>query len=136
MKKSLWILLSVVLLTTVVALPASASGGKVRHRTGTRFSLVGQVTEIDPETQTVTVMVLQGNRFVKDHIDAELTISTTEDTVYRKYGDPPHVFITFDEITEDDYVSMMGLVTTEGEAESEVFTAERITTDVSPECVQ
>jgi len=122
MKKAVLLILLVILLATSVT-PALADGGGGQHRTGKRFALVGVVTAKNDETQTLTVEVLMGNRLVKPYIGQELTISTTERTRYRRYGDPKGVFITFGDIEVDDGVAVGGVYL----AATNTFVADRIT---------
>lgn len=137
MKKVIGYSLLVVVLSAMVAGPAMAGqgrgGGGGSGGAGTGgcvFALVGEVTEVDAGTQRITVTVFTGNHLVKDWVDKELKVTTTEDTRFRRYGDPECVFIAFGDVELGAYVSVWGCVA------ADEFVAERITVDASVECLQ
>jgi len=130
MKKVLWLCILVVALLAVTAVPAMAGGDNNQYRwQGSVFGAVGQVMAVDADAGTITVQVYAGNRLVKDHIGQELTITTNEDTLFLRYGDPKCEAITFDEIEVGDYASMNGIVVSPDEG-NDVFLAKRVTVDV------
>ena len=125
MKKALWLVLLIVALLAIAVTTTLAGGDNHRHRwDGDRFALVGQVTAVDTVARTITVNVWMGNRAVKDYIDDDLLVTTTEDTRFRRFDDPECVFIAFEDIEVDAYVSVGGNV------DADDFLALRVTVDV------
>ncbi len=134
MKKALWLAVAVMALLAVITVPAMASGDNHQKRwSGTRFGLVGQVTAVDADTGTITVLVHTGSWQVKDYIGQELPVSTDGDTSFLRYGHPKCEFITFADIQVGACISASGVVLADEGAD--VFLASRITVDV-PHCAQ
>ena len=65
----------------------------VRYST---FAVVGEVTAIAGENITLTI--LAGNRTVKDLIGEDITVVTTDETVFRHFGDDLGVYITLEDV--------------------------------------
>jgi len=87
MKRVLWIIVSIASLLAMTAVPAMAAGGKNQLRwVGTPFSLVGQVTAVDPVALTLTVDVHIGNRHIKSYIGAELAVQSDANTRFLRYS--------------------------------------------------
>ena len=130
MKKTLWLGLLVVAVLAMTIAPALAGGDKNRQhwRSGDRFALVGEVTAVEVDDadakKTITVQVWMGSGLVKEYIDDELTITTTEETLFRRYDALPCEFITFEDVELDDFVSVAGVVA------DDLFLAQRVTVDV------
>ena len=126
MKKVLWLSVVAVALLAVTAVPAMAGGDNNQRRwQGSVFGLVGQVTAVDAVARTITVQVHTGNRLVKDYLGEELTVTTSEDTLFLRYGDPKCEVIAFEDVEVGAYVSMNGIV-----LPGEIFLAKRVTVDV------
>ena len=126
MKKTLWLGLLVVAVLAMTIAPALAGGDKNRQhwRSGDRFALVGEVTAVDADELTITVRVWMGSGLVKEYLDEELTITTTAETRFRRFDDPPCEFITFEDVEVGDFVSVAGVVA------DDLFLAQRVTVDV------
>jgi thioredoxin reductase len=129
MKRTIWLVATVITLLALTAVPALAEGGKQRHRWyGTRFALVGEVTAVNAGAQTFTVLVDKGNTSVEDYVGQELTIATGELTCYLRYGEPPFEIISFDDIQVGSYVGVNGHVL--AGVEPDLFLAKRVMVDV------
>ena len=130
MKKVLWLSVVAVALLAVTAVPAMAGGDNNQRRwQGSVFGLVGQVTAVDAVARTITVQVHTGNRLVKDYIGQELTITTSEDTLFLRYEDPKCEIIALEDVEVGAYASMNGIVIP-GDEGNEIFLAKRVTVDV------
>ena len=130
MKKTLWLGLLVVAVLAMTITPALAGGDKNRHHwRGDRFALVGEVTAMNDDDQTITVQVWMGSWLVKEYIDEVLTVTTTEETRFRRFDDPPHVFITFEDIEVGAHISATGNVVADDEGD-DLFLAQQVTVDV------
>ncbi len=86
------------------------------------FTVTGTITALD--TGVITVMVHNGNRFVKPYVGLDLPVQVTGDTVYRAYTPDGCVPIGFEDLEVGDTTSVQGSVIDEG------FTARRVTVDV------
>lgn len=137
MKKTLWLGLLVVAVLAMTIAPALAGGDKNRQhwRSGDRFALVGEVTEVNTAAQTIIVQVWMGSGLVKEYLGKELTITTTEETLFRRFDDDPHVFITFEDVAVEQYVSAGGNVVVADDEGNDLFLAERVTVDVPLEAL-
>jgi hypothetical protein len=151
MKKRWTLLILVVLATLIAAAPALAAGpgnqnqkgnqyqqanqnqqgsqnqhrhqvGEPQPHNGQIFTLTGTITVIG--TDSITVLVRNGNRLIKPYIGQELVVQVTESTRYRQWTPEGCVPITFEDLEVGDTASM------EGTASEEVFTAARVTVDV------
>ena len=86
MKK--WLVLLVVSLLAIAAVIPVAAGTPNPHAnaaaTGSHgyFQLIGKITAFDTEANTVTVLVLRGNKLVKPFIGTEVTITVDTSTVF------------------------------------------------------
>jgi hypothetical protein len=135
MKKRMTPLALVVVLLLVAAAPALAYGpshqNQDRNRTGGQpdmmpgrqlFSLTGTITGLAADS--ITVMVHNGNRFVKPYIGQELVVLVTENTRYWQRTPDGYVPIGFGDVQVGDATSIRGIVS------DETFTALRVTVDV------
>ena len=91
--------------------------------------LVGQLTAVDLEAQTITVEVRSGNRLVEEKIGLELTVLIAESTKIREYGAEPGVFITLDQLVAADQLLLI-----RGHVRDDVFTAELVVVDIPCTC--
>jgi hypothetical protein len=137
MKKRWTLLIFVVLATLIAATPALAAGpgnqnrqeNEHRYQVGQPlpsnqqvFTLTGTITAIG--TDSITVLVHNGNRLIKPYIGQELVVQVTENTRYRQWTPDGCVPITFEDLEVGDATSIQGTVS------EEVFTAARVTVDV------
>lgn len=120
----LTITLGLALSLTTSALAATPQSGRGN---GT-FSLVGEVTGLDAADQTVTVKVLQGNRWVKAYVGFELTIATTDSTRFLTNDDLITTPVSFSVLAVGDRVSVQGRMV------AGAWTAARITVDLKVPC--
>lgn len=127
------------LLVLVAASPAMAAGpaNQNRHEEQNRnkmgtdcgtmpgktlFALTGTVSALGADS--ITVLVYNGNRFVKPYFGQELVVLVTEDTRYWQWTPDGHLPIGLGDVQVGDTTSMRGLVT------DGTFTAVRVTIDV------
>ena len=139
MKKRLTLLILVLLATLVAASPALAAGpanqnrheNRNNHGTSGRmdmpagrpvFALTGTITAIGADS--ITVLVYNGNRFVKSYFGQELVVPVTESTRYWQWTPDGYVPIGFGDVQVGDTTSMWGLVS------DGIFTVLRVTIDV------
>ena len=126
MRKRLVILTMVALITLVAATPALAGhggpGGNGGGGSRPLFALVGTITAIGSDT--ITVQVVDGNRFVEPYIGGELTVQLTGSTNYFEWDPDGRLPIDFDEVEVGDTTSIHGTVA------DDVFTADRVTVGV------
>ena len=137
MKKRWTLLIFVVLATLIAAAPALAAGPGNQNRqenqhrygvgvpqlhNGQIFALTGTITALG--TDSITVLVRNGNRLIKPYIGQELVVQVTESTRYRQWTPGGCVPITFEDLEVGDTTSIQGTVS------EEVFTAVRVTVDV------
>jgi hypothetical protein len=135
MKKAVWLVVSLVALLALTAIPAVAEGETHRYRwEGERFALLGQVTAVDTEAETITVMVYRGSRLVKGYLEEELVINTIEHTRFLRYADPKCEVIAFEDIEVDSPIGIRGYVVP-GEGE-DVFLAKVVVVDVPLQFLQ
>ena len=86
------------------------------------FALVGTITAITDNT--VTVEVVDGNRFVWPYIGQELTVQVTDSTRFFEWTPDGRVPITFAGVAVGDTTGIHGAVA------NDVFTANWVTVDV------
>ncbi len=137
MKKSWTLLILVVLATLIAATPALAAGpgnqnqqenqhrygvGVPQLHNGQIFALTGAITALG--TDSITVLVRNGNRLIKPYIGQELVVQVTESTRYRQWTPEGCVPITFEDLEVGDTTSI------EGTGSEGIFTAARVTVDV------
>ena len=127
MRKRLVILTMVALVTLVAATPALARGGGHGGNGGggggrPLFALVGTIAAIGENT--ITVDVVDGNRFVVPYIGGELTVQLTNSTGFFEWTPDGREPIAFEDVTVGDTTSIHGTVA------DNVFTADRVTVDV------
>jgi hypothetical protein len=139
MNKRWTLLILAVLLVLVAASPALAAGPAHQNRheiqnrnkagvdVGTMpgrplFALTGTVASVGADS--ITVLVYNGNRFVKPYFGQELVVLVTENTRYWQWTPEGCVPIGFGDVQVGDTTSMQGLVS------DETFTAQRVTVDV------
>jgi len=96
--------------------------GEPQPHNGQIFALTGTITAIG--TDSITVLVGNGNRLIKPYIGQELVVQVTESTRYRQWTPEGCIPITFEDLEVGDTTSM------EGTASEDVFTAARVTVDV------
>jgi len=129
MKRTIRLIVAVLALVALTAVPAAAEGGKQRHRWhGARFAVVGEVTAVDADEQTFTMLVDKGNPYVEDYVGQELTIATDEYTGFFLYGEPPFESGSFDDVQVGSYVGVNGCVVALQAAD--LFLAKRVMVDV------
>jgi len=129
-KKLLWLVLLALAILALAISPALAGGDNHRRRWhGDRFALVGEVTAVDTENGTIKVLVSMGSRAMRDYLDLEVTLVTSEDTRFRCFDDPPGEFIELVDIEVDDIVSVGGRLAADEEG-TEYFLALRVTKGV------
>jgi len=90
------------------------------------FTLTGTITTVD--ASAITVLVHNGNRFVKPYLGQELVVLVTENTSYWQWTPDGYIPIGLGDIQVGDTTSMRGLVS------DGAFTATRVTIDV-PCCI-
>ncbi len=83
--KKLLVLLVVPLLALAAVIPAAADlpnphANQAAAAPHGNFQLIGKITAFDPEANTITVLVVRGNKMVKQFIGTELTITVTTTT--------------------------------------------------------
>ena len=136
MKKRWMLLILVVLATTIAATPVLAAGPGSQNRQGNQhrhelgpqpndryaFALTGTVTAIG--TDSITVLVHNGNRLVKPYIGQELVVQVTDNTRYRQWTPEGCIPIAIEDLEVGDTTSIQGTVS------EEVFIAARVTVDV------
>ena len=128
MKKRLVIVALVVAVLALTAMPAAAGGDKNHNRwLGLVFGLVGEVTAVDLEAETITVKVLTGSQLVKPFIDAELTLATNEDTKFMLYVDQACEQAALEDVYVGALVSANGTVIVAPEGKT--YLAVRVTID-------
>jgi hypothetical protein len=86
------------------------------------FALTGTITALGSDS--ITVLVRNGNGLIKPYVGQELVVQVTETTRYRQWTPDGCIPITFEDVEVGDTTSIQGTV---GE---EVFTAARVTVDV------
>jgi hypothetical protein len=128
--KKLLLLVSVVALLALTAVPAMAGGDNNRHRwDGERFGLVGEVTEVDAEAKTITVLVHRGSRLVKDYLGDELLITAVGRTRFLRYAEPKCEPIGFGDVEVGARVGINGYMVTE-DGGGEIFQAKLVIVDI------
>ena len=140
-KRVVWCSVLVIVLLTVSAGTVMAGqrrggggGGAAAPIGACVFAVVGEVVAVDVETQSISVQVLTVNHLVKDCFDEELMISTTVDTLFRRFGDPDCVLVAFEDVEVGAYVSVGGCVVADA-AGIECLVAERVTVNVPVVCL-
>jgi hypothetical protein len=125
MKKLFVVALALLIALTAVG-PAFAAGGA----RGT-FSLVANISAIDPVSGAVTVTVIKGNTLVKSYVGQNLVMTTTAKTryLYKSSATAVAVAITFADLKVGDVVSANGTLA------NGVWTASRITVGASLTCL-
>jgi hypothetical protein len=139
-----WMVVAVVVVALLVAaVPAMAAGPGSGNRFGAAnglgggqqlrqgrdaFALVGTITALG--TDTITVQVQAGNRYVKDYIGQELAVQVTANTKYMRWTQNGSVPIGFADLEVGDSTNIHGLVS------DDIFTATRVTVDVPMLCSQ
>jgi hypothetical protein len=125
MKKLFVVALALLLALTAVG-PTFAAGGA----RGT-FSLVANISAIDPASGAVTVTVIKGNTLVKSYFGQNLVMTTTASTryLYKSSATAVPVTITFADLKVGDAVSVNGTLA------NGVWTAARITVGASLTCL-
>jgi hypothetical protein len=136
MSRKLAVLAMVVLVLLVAATPSLAAGGGPHGGPGgagpggqggeggrSLFALVGTITEIGGDT--ITVQVVEGNRFVWPYVGGTLDIEVTVDTLFYEWTPEGRVPITVADIAEGDLASIHGTVTADG-----AFIADWVTVDI------
>lgn len=138
MKMRLTLVILVVLAMLVAASPALAAGpaNQNRHENQNRnkiggqpeilpgkplFTLTGTITALGSDS--ITVLVHNGNRFVKPYMGQELVVLVTEGTRYREYTPEGCVPIGFGDLKVGDTTSIQGTVS------DGTFAALRVTVD-------
>ena len=86
------------------------------------FSLTGTITALG--TDSITVLVRNGNHLVKPYIGQELVVQVTGATRYRQWTANGCIPITIEDLEAGDATSIQGTVS------EEVFIAARVTVDV------
>ena len=128
MRKKLVILAMVALITLVAVTPVLARrggpGGSGGGGQPQLFALVGTITAIGSDT--ITVQVVDGNRFVWPYIGQglTLTVQVTDSTRFFEWTPDGRVPITLADVAESDTTSIHGTVA------NDVFTANWVTVDV------
>jgi hypothetical protein len=126
MKKKLVILAMVALIAlgTASTAMAGASQGQGSKHGRQLFALVGTITAIGSDT--ITVQVVDGNRFVWPYIGQglTLTVQVTDSTRFFEWTPDGRVPITLADVAESDTTSIHGTVA------NDVFTANWVTVDV------
>jgi len=136
MKKKWMLLILVVLAMTIASTPALAAGSGSQNRQENQhryelgpqpnnryaFALTGTVTAIG--TDSITVLVHNGNRLVKPYIGQELVVQVTDTTRFRQWTPEGCIPIAFEDVEVGDTTSIQGTVS------EEVFIAARVTVDV------
>ena len=139
MKTRLTLVILVVLAMLIAASPALAAGpaNQNRHQNQERnraegqpeplpgrqfFTLTGIIAALGSDS--ITVLVHNGNRFVKPYVGQELAVRVTGDTRYREYTPGGCVPIGFGDLQVGDTTSIQGTVS------DEVFAAQWVTVDV------
>jgi len=116
----------VALITLVAATPALARRGGPGGNGGgggrPLFALVGTITAIGSDT--ITVQVVDGNRFVEPYIGDVLTVQLTDSTGYFEWDPDGRLPIDFEDVTVGDTTSIHGTVV-DGD-----FIADRVIVDV------
>jgi hypothetical protein len=125
--KRILILTIVLGLALSLTTPVLAATPQTTKGYGT-FSLVGEIVGLDAMNQTVTVKVLQGNRWVKVHIGSELTIATTTSTRFLTNDGITTTPIMFSDLAVGNRISALGKLV------DDVWTATRITVDLKVPC--
>jgi hypothetical protein len=138
MSRKLAVLAMVVLVLLVAANPSLAAGGGPHGGPGGRgpggqggeggrslFALVGTITERGDDT--VTVQVIEGNRFVWPYVGETLDIQVSGDTLFYRWTPDGRVPIAFADVAEGDLASIHGTVTADG-----AFIADWVTVDIPP----
>jgi hypothetical protein len=125
MKKLFVVALALLIALTAVG-PAFAAG----NPRGT-FSLVANISAIDPVSGAVTVTVIKGNVLVKSYVGQNLVMTTTAKTLYLYKSSATAVptVITFADLKVGDAVSVNGTLA------NGVWTASRITVGASLTCL-
>lgn len=125
MKKLFVVALALLIALTVVG-PVFAAGGARGN-----FTLVANITAIDPVSGTVTVSVLKGNKLIQPYINQSLVISTAAKTryLYKSSTTAVPTTITFADLKVGDAVSVNGTLA------NSVWTAARITVGASLTCL-
>jgi len=85
---------------------------------------VGTITAIDIDNNTITVQVVDGNRFVWPYIEQELTVQVTGNTSFFEWYPDGRVPITFADVEVGDSTSIHGTVA------GDVCTADWVTVGV------
>ena len=136
MKKRWMLLILVVLVMTIAATPALAAGSGSQNRQGNQhryelgpqpnnryaFALTGTITAIG--TDSITVLVHNGDRLVKPYIGQEVVVLVVDNTRYRQWTPEGCIPIAFEDLEVGDTTSIQGTVS------EEVLTAARVTVDV------
>ncbi len=126
MRKRLVILTMVTLVTLVAVTPVLAGHGGPGGNGGgggrPLFALVGTITVIGDNT--ITVQVVDGNRFVEPYIPGELTVQLTGSTNYFEWDPDGRLPIDLEDVALGDTTSIHGTVA------DDVFTADRVTVGV------
>jgi hypothetical protein len=119
MKKSLVLVLALMLLLVSVTPSFAAGGPPVGRGSNGAFTLAGTITAIDGTT--VTVHVVGGSSSVKAFVGKDLALQTINDTRYLLKTSTATVPITFADLQVGQNISASGTVA------NDVWTALRIT---------
>ena len=95
--------------------PAGPNGGQL-------FTLTGVITDLGSDT--ITVLIYNGNRLVQPYVGTELVVQVTESTRYLQWSPDGCSPISFDDLEVDHTTSMQGMVS------DGAFLADRVTMDV------
>jgi hypothetical protein len=129
------VFLLVGLLVVVTAGPAVAAkkrSSDVQLPGEQYFTLVGLIRGTDSDS--ITVFVKHGNRFIKRHVNSELPVEVTADTVYRRWTPAGCVELKdgLDAVPNYDTISIHGFARWDGAKYS--FEGTRVTVDVPLLC--
>lgn len=139
MNKKWMLAILALLLALVAASPAMAAGpaNQNRHENQNRnrvgadlstmpgkpvFALTGTVTAVGADS--ITVLVYNGNRYVRPYFGQELVVLVTENTRYWRWTPDGYIPIGLGDVQVGDTTSIRGLVS------DGTFTALRVTIDV------
>ena len=115
--KRLLLLLVVAMLILVTATPVLATGKQ------SKFTLVGEITALDPVTQTITVKVLQGNNVIRPYQGKTIVLNLNAKTRLLSNDGITTSVIKFADLKVDNKISALGILDT-------TWLATRITLDL------
>jgi hypothetical protein len=127
--------LSVVLISAFVA-SAALAGNQNRNRwqKSKRFSVMGEVTAVDPSALTLSLDIEKANRLMKAYIGQEVAFVVSPSVKVKTEGTDPGVFdLTLEDVQAGDTIRALGWRTYDPAASDYIYTITHIVVFVDDE---